>query len=113
MNMDREKIKKYKQKLLEEKSKLQNEIKNLDIPPDMGDEPGSQDEAKEAQEFYNQQAEADVFRNRLADVELALYRIQKGTYGKCIKCEEKIEQKRLNADAATELCNACFLKYNK
>jgi DnaK suppressor protein len=43
----------------------------------------------------------------LRDVRAALTRIQEGTYGTCLNCEEEIGLKRLHAVPWTPLCIAC------
>lgn len=44
---------------------------------------------------------------RLLGVRAALKRIDNGSFGDCLRCEEPIEDKRLAADPATTLCIAC------
>jgi DnaK suppressor protein len=43
----------------------------------------------------------------LRDVRAALARIQQGTYGTCLDCEEEIGMRRLQAVPWTPLCIAC------
>src|SRR5262245_26894024 len=43
----------------------------------------------------------------LRDVRAALERVDDGTYGDCLWCEEEISQKRLNAVPWTPLCIKC------
>lgn len=43
----------------------------------------------------------------LREVRAALTRIQEGTYGTCVDCEEEIGLKRLQAVPWTHLCIAC------
>src|SRR5215470_5094110 len=43
----------------------------------------------------------------LRDVLAALVRLEDGTYGICVRCEEEISQKRLNAVPWTPLCIEC------
>lgn len=42
-----------------------------------------------------------------ARIAAALARLDAGTYGLCVKCEEEIEEGRLAFDPATPLCLAC------
>ena len=44
---------------------------------------------------------------RLRDVQIALERIEEGSYGTCLNCEEEISTKRLNAVPWTSLCIDC------
>jgi DnaK suppressor protein len=43
----------------------------------------------------------------LRDIHAALRRIQEGSYGVCVHCEEEITQRRLNALPWASLCVAC------
>lgn len=43
----------------------------------------------------------------LAKLELALRKIQDGTFGICVECEEPISKKRLEARPETQLCIRC------
>lgn len=40
-------------------------------------------------------------------IESALQRIENGTYGRCIRCEEDIHHKRLDVDPTTLFCIEC------
>jgi DnaK suppressor protein len=40
-------------------------------------------------------------------VDAALFRIEGGDYGFCVKCEENIDIRRLELDASTPLCLDC------
>ena len=46
-------------------------------------------------------------RNKLAQIDLALHRIEDGSYGVCESCGEKIAKARLLALPFTQLCIAC------
>ncbi len=43
-------------------------------------------------------------------IENALSRIQSGTYGYCLKCDEEIDEKRLRFDPSIFLCISCAQK---
>jgi RNA polymerase-binding transcription factor DksA len=51
--------------------------------------------------------------NELRDVEAALERIDRGTYGVCIDCDKDIEQERLNAVPAASRCYDCQTAFEK
>lgn len=106
----------FKKKLEEEKLKLESEMgkigqRNPLVPNDW--EPAPMEENTES-DIADQ---ADIIVNRensvaiLGDLEshydtilAALSRIEKGTYGKCEVCGEKIEEARLEADPAATTC---------
>ncbi len=56
---------------------------------------------------------ADGLQQRLDDIQAALGRIDKGTYGKCVACGKDIPPERLEAIPAASLCIACKSKSNK
>ena len=49
-------------------------------------------------------------KERLYQVEAALTRIEKGTYGVCRNCKKKIELNRLRALPTADLCFECEKK---
>jgi len=52
----------------------------------------------------------EVLKERLKKVEKALKKIERGNYGFCDKCGQKIEETRLKIDPAAELCRSCAVK---
>ena len=49
----------------------------------------------------------------LAQVELALKRLDAGTYGNCLDCSEPIPLERLRVQPATQRCAVCQLGYER
>lgn len=49
----------------------------------------------------------------LADVEAALERIESGTYGRCVECDEEIPVERLEILPATPVCVRCQAQYER
>ena len=106
----------FRKKLEAEKVRLETEMesvgrRNLAVP---GDWEAVPTETGTEADLVDQ---ADVVTSRetntaiLADLEArydtildALSRIEKGTYGKCEVCGEKIEEERLEADPAATTC---------
>lgn len=86
----------FKERLEEEREKLSRDIHELETPPDFGDEPGPEDDMDEAEKSYDNQAVANSYRARLAEVEEALMRITKGVYGICEKTGKEIPKDALN-----------------
>ena len=58
-----------------------------------------------------ERGEAEVLalelKGTLSEVEDALRRLEDGTYGRCIKCQQEIGSERLAALAMTSLCITC------
>jgi DnaK suppressor protein len=60
--------------------------------------------------LQSQAMAAEVERRReaeLARIDLALERLEQGTYGDCVSCGEAIAPKRLELDPATPVCVNC------
>lgn len=102
--LTKEQIQELEQKLRSERADLDAQIKELGTPPDMGDEPGFQDESEEAEEFYNQQSQATALKEQLADIDSALLKIEKGEYGICEEGGEPIEYDVLVIEPASRMC---------
>ena len=45
----------------------------------------------------------------LKQIEAALERVQDGSYGVCLKCEEQISEKRLKARPEAPFCTQCHV----
>lgn len=76
-------------------------VSRLDCPSDEGD-------------LSQQHHEEWIFLNRntidmklLREINDALHRIEQGTYGTCLECEEPISVKRLDAVPWARFCVAC------
>ncbi len=108
--MNAKQVAKFKQTLLEEKQRILNNSKKtlsneLNISQD--DLP---DEADLAATEINQNL---VFKLRererqlLSKIDIALQKMDDGSFGTCESCEEPIEPKRLEARPVSTLCLAC------
>lgn len=97
-------IGKCRQRLLEAKMDIMNRVRdgrqNLVIEEKGGDEGDQTVRILAESEFLNAQ---DRLRRQLVEIELALSRIQSGTYGICEETEEPIEAERLLAIPWTRL----------
>ncbi len=74
-----------------------------------GDSGGSALEraADQVEEYSNLLSLEYALETRLKDVDLALDKIKKGSYGKCEKCKKQIEEERLKANPAARTCSKC------
>lgn len=109
--MNREIETKLKKQLEETKTSLSEEITKLEAPVDMGDFPGPDDETDESTQDYNQRSAAASLRTELSDIESALRKIGKGTYGICEECKKEIEEEVLSISPETRLCRNCNKKH--
>lgn len=110
-------IEHYKTLLLEEKNRLEEELKsvgrvNPDNPDDWEGTPGeaeadTEDEnlfADKLEEFEERSAVEVELESQLIMVKRALDRIEKGNFGICTVGGEEIESDRLEANPAAETC---------
>jgi DnaK suppressor protein len=81
----------------DEAAREDREAETLDDPKDSGD--AAQPLAAE----YEDDSIAETLRNRLAQVDRALRRVDDGTWGRSVRSGAPIPQARLDADPAAEL----------
>lgn len=107
----------FKQKLIEEKEKLEAELATVGrinpdnpadwepVPVDPGDrESDPNSKADHIEEYENNTAILKQLEIQLQDVNDALEKIEKGTYGVCEVSGKPIEEGRLNANPAARTC---------
>lgn len=73
--------------------------------PNMGDK--EDENAEEVATFSTNLTLERTLEGSLRDVEKALERIRKGTYGICKYCNKEIDEKRLRARPASSSCVEC------
>ena len=84
---------------------LMKEIKETETVPNFGSDVDHFDEdADAAEEVGNQLAIGQDLKNRLAEIDIALGKIQSGGYGICEKCGENIEKEILDIDPESRFC---------
>lgn len=111
--MNKNLFSKIEEKLRLTKKELENELKKLNEPVDMGDDIDSfEEEADEATEFSANAGMALTLKRRYHRVLDALNKIKNGTYGTCEKCGKQIEMEILEIDPESRLCKADKLKSN-
>jgi RNA polymerase-binding transcription factor len=67
----------------------------------------SSEQAAEMEDDDSLKAQAALLAREIASVERALMRIEKGTYGQCVRCGAEIASKRLEARPEAALCFEC------
>ena len=99
------------QSLLEEKRRVVVERAQKTLTEDMTLDPNDlPDEMDLASSEYFQSFEFRLRgreKTHLAKINLALHKIEEGTFGVCESCEEPIGKKRLEARPETGLCIQC------
>jgi DnaK suppressor protein len=96
-------LKKIKVNLLEQKELSLKPVEKVSIDLD-GDEV-DEIQGKQLIELNRQLAERKIFKIRQIDE--ALNRIEKGSFGICQDCEEEIPEKRLEANPYVMMCVDC------
>ena len=66
-----------------------------------------EEEASETAELENLIAQEQRILDQLVDIELAIKKLESGTYGLCSKCGEKIDTARLEAMPTAKVCMKC------
>ena len=111
--------------LEERKTKLENELtsfakKDEKLPgdydtrfPDFGTNQSSDEEAFEVAAYDSALPVEYALELRLADINRALDKMKKNTYGQCENCPGEIDIKRLEAMPEARACLDCEKKRNK
>ena len=120
--MNKEKLKKFGEKLKEAKNYLEEELFKLTKKdkkhdgnwdtkfPEKDSYTGSQaleDAADQVEEYVNLLPVEYSMELRLKDIDLALQNIKKGTYGKCEKCDKDSREERLEIYPEARYCSEC------
>lgn len=112
-----ETLKKIKKDLEERKKQIVDDLKDISNKqgdeykariPEYGDKPD--ENAQEISDYTTNVATEDVLKKNLRDINNALERIEKGTYGTCKYCGKTINEKRLKARPAASACVECKTK---
>ncbi|MCU0652942.1 MAG: TraR/DksA family transcriptional regulator [Candidatus Pacebacteria bacterium] len=119
--MEKEKLDHFRKVLEAEKAGLEKQLGNVALPaseagewqpkyPNPDNDTGHEAEelrASESEEYGANVAVTHGLSQRLADVDFALEKIEKGTYGTCDNCGGEIPEDRLEAFPAARLCFVC------
>jgi len=111
--IDKKVIEEIKKGLLEQKNQILNDLKDISQDdkvkfPDFGDKPD--ENAQEIGEYTTNLATDKVLESTLKDIDAALDRMEKGTYGVCKYCGQTIGEKRLKVRPVASACVPCKTK---
>lgn len=121
--MDKKVIEKIKQNLLVSKKQIAEDLKSFTKKdkrvkdqrqakfPDYGDK--IDESVQEIDEYTTNLATERVLESALRDIDNALARIAKGSYGICKYCQKEIGEKRLMARPVANTCIVCKTKLQK
>lgn len=104
--MTKTELNKYKEVLEAKRAELTKVLRNRDGIT-IEKSPDALDEVQNAAERELAIRNLDRESNLLRNVRNAQLRIEEGTYGTCLHCEEEISLKRLNAVPWTPYCIQC------
>jgi len=113
--MDKKLVEELKEKLESEKKSIQKELEsfatedpnlkhNWDTKYSNREDGDKDEEADEVQEYDNKLSLEYSLELKLKDVNIALEKIEKGTYGTCEKCGKEIDEERLKAIPEARFC---------
>lgn len=114
--LDQKVLDELKGRLIEEKAKLESELQRIAKPTetpgdyetkfeDLGKE--ADENATEVRDYADNLAIENDLEKQLKDVNDALERIERGTYGFCDNCQQEIDIERLRAYPAARTCIKC------
>jgi DnaK suppressor protein len=104
--MTKTELNKYRNTLAAKQAELEHVIRNREAIT-IEKSPDALDEVQHAAERELAIRNLDRESNLLRNVRAALRRIDEGTYGVCLHCEEDISPKRLNAVPWAAYCIQC------
>ena len=106
-DMDNLNVKKYEEVWKKNEVELQKKLGEFKNITDMGSDTEGElleEEADEAEELVINAGEKQILKERLADVQGALRKIAAGSYSKCEKCGEMIENEVLDLVPESKYC---------
>lgn len=110
-------LERYRELLNEQKEALRRQLQEMGADPDQENtvdgldfDFGFADSAQSTAERNKVLAVIERLRENLHDVDIALGKIDKGTFGVCERCGEPINPERLEAIPYARLCVKCKQK---
>ena len=116
MAMTKKQMDVYKKRLLDKKREVTDAYNKNKNYGRLTEDEGTQDLADKASSAYTKEflySLSNTDREALQQVDEALQRIRKGTYGVCVECGEDLNKKRLEAVPWAGHCLSCQGKVEK
>lgn len=110
MSLKGPKLEKFKQRLLAKRKELMSEVRGSNVGSLETSTDGIQDIADQASSAYTKEfllSIGDAERRLLRQVDEALDKIRRETYGLCESCGGTISERRLEALPFAKLCISC------
>ena len=123
INMDKKILAKIKKDILARKKQVEADLKSFTNKDDRGKDEHrakfpnygdkSDESVQEIDDYTTNLATEKVLESALRDINNALDRIKKGTYGVCKYCKKEIGEKRLLARPVANTCVTCKIRLQK
>ncbi len=116
MAMTKKQMDVYRKRLLDKKREVTDAYNKNKNYGRLTEDEGTQDLADKASSAYTKEflySLSNTDREALQQVDEALQRIRKGTYGVCVECGEDLNKKRLEAVPWASHCISCQEKIEK
>jgi DnaK suppressor protein len=115
--LEQKNIEELKNILLEQKKELEGQLNKI-AEKENGDYEASfddfgrnaEDNAEEVEEYTAKVGVTETLEKKLSEINVALEKIENGTYGFCENCKEEIPLERLRAYPAAKDCIKCSEK---
>jgi DnaK suppressor protein len=110
INMDKRKMKSYRDRLLERREGLFKQVNEAELSSRERDLEATQDPADMAANAYTKELLISMSANDrrlLEHIDEALARVEAGVYGDCVNCGEPVAEKRLEAVPWARYCLKC------
>jgi DnaK suppressor protein len=114
--MDKKKVEVFRKRLLAKREELLRLVSKSEKDGREADEEATQDLVDKAANSYTKEFlfhQSDENRRVLQLISEALQRMNAGTYGECIACEQEVQQKRLEAVPWARHCIECQEKEDR
>jgi DnaK suppressor protein len=109
--MKKKELDELKKTLIEEKNKILNHLEKLSASQEISDANANAGDSADIASLEINQASLQKIGKReaylLKKIDLALRKIEEGTYGECESCGEPISVARLRARPVAQLCIDC------
>lgn len=103
-------IETYKARLLSRQEELNARLQSIEHDLDQKKDPDVEERAVESEGDEVMESLGQSGLQELKAIDAALGRIEKGTFGICVQCEEPISTERLDVVPMTALCRDCAAK---
>lgn len=116
MALDKQLLEELRNKLLQEKTQIKNDLERIAKPVNNKDDfdtkfdeigTGEDENATEIEEYADNLAVEGTLESQLKEIDEALEKINLGTYGKCEICGQDISIERLKAYPWAKKCTSC------